>query len=407
MSEDKETSEPFPSSSLLSPSRFSSQSRVSPGPTAHSHHVDGDSHSFPLTPPNEQRPHTPEDQTIQSYYTSSPVSSPGLLSPGLPSPLGLFRVGISTSLLPLRRQVSSPIGLTASPSLTRDAISIDDGELSQSDRAGKGSVNAGSEPSTIVQDRRDVLLDRLHDLMKRLSGEEAMQETVVDGLHKKVDEMEASLAGKMTSRRARRPRIHQNSGRDISPTKDRRRARGLPVDQTLVDTADLSSLPVIGTTPRSSGTAKFISATSVTGEPHSQTGRHRRSNPPGMEHKVALKAEKLSVDLAAVFTSLKARQEESEHISEMLLDRAESAAKRIEELEEEVADLEDQADCNESELNHLRLRLKALEVMCYEYVPADADPELQQSIENWKIDWVSLRNRMSAKKRKRSAQSGN
>jgi hypothetical protein len=59
---------------------------------------------------------------------------------------------------------------------------------------------------------------------------------------------------------------------------------------------------------------------------------------------------------------------------------------------------EDELDGDESELTHLRLRLRAIELLCYEFVPADADPELQQSIENWKADWADLKKKMASRK---------
>lgn len=58
-------------------------------------------------------------------------------------------------------------------------------------------------------------------------------------------------------------------------------------------------------------------------------------------------------------------------------------------------------DGNESELKHLRLRLRAVEIVCYEYVPEDADPELLQSIENWKSDWATLKKNMTTRRRER------
>lgn len=48
---------------------------------------------------------------------------------------------------------------------------------------------------------------------------------------------------------------------------------------------------------------------------------------------------------------------------------------------------------NEAELRHLRLELRALEVQCMGYVPEGADPQLVQSIRNWKDDWRALRDK--------------
>lgn len=52
-----------------------------------------------------------------------------------------------------------------------------------------------------------------------------------------------------------------------------------------------------------------------------------------------------------------------------------------------------------SELSFLRLQLRGIEVRCRSYVPADADPELTESIENWKADWSALRARVEEERR--------
>lgn len=75
---------------------------------------------------------------------------------------------------------------------------------------------------------------------------------------------------------------------------------------------------------------------------------------------------------------------------------------RILDLEKEVSDLEDDIQANESELRHLRLKIRAVETMCYEAVRPDAiDPELVRCIENWKADWILVRDRMLERKKGR------
>jgi hypothetical protein len=41
--------------------------------------------------------------------------------------------------------------------------------------------------------------------------------------------------------------------------------------------------------------------------------------------------------------------------------------------------------------------------VCHEFVAPDADPDLFQSIENWKADWVLVRDRMLERKKDRKA----
>ena len=65
-------------------------------------------------------------------------------------------------------------------------------------------------------------------------------------------------------------------------------------------------------------------------------------------------------------------------------------------------DREDEVATNKSDLEHLRLQLRALEVLCYEYVPPDADRDLLQSIENWKSDYTRIKMKMASRRRERN-----
>lgn len=71
-------------------------------------------------------------------------------------------------------------------------------------------------------------------------------------------------------------------------------------------------------------------------------------------------------------------------------------------LEKELSDLEDDLASSESELRHLRLKLRAVETLVGEFVdPDETDPELFRCIENWKEDWRVVRERMRERKRGR------
>ncbi|KAK4155091.1 hypothetical protein C8A00DRAFT_42237 [Chaetomidium leptoderma] len=120
-----------------------------------------------------------------------------------------------------------------------------------------------------------------------------------------------------------------------------------------------------------------------------------------MAERIALESEKLNVELAEVVKKLQARREESDHLHAILIDRGEAAATRILDLEKEIVDLEDDILSNESELRHLRIKIRAVETLCYEFVHPDADPDLFQGIENWKADWVRVRDRMLERKKDR------
>ncbi|KAM7217731.1 hypothetical protein V8F06_006865 [Rhypophila decipiens] len=117
---------------------------------------------------------------------------------------------------------------------------------------------------------------------------------------------------------------------------------------------------------------------------------------------ITSEANKLAAQLEAVFKDLQARREESTHLHYLLVERGEAAAGRIMELENDIVDLEEELGDNESELKHLRLRLRAVETLCAEFVRCNrnaVDPDLVESIETWKSDWAKLREKMAQKRR--------
>ncbi|KAK2072937.1 hypothetical protein P8C59_007256 [Phyllachora maydis] len=79
---------------------------------------------------------------------------------------------------------------------------------------------------------------------------------------------------------------------------------------------------------------------------------------------IRVEADKLDRELMAVLSSLQARREEADHLHDMLLDRANGAAKRILALEQEIAELKEEIAGNEADLRNLGLQLKAIEAVC-------------------------------------------
>ncbi|KAM0666783.1 hypothetical protein ACQRIT_005460 [Beauveria bassiana] len=98
-------------------------------------------------------------------------------------------------------------------------------------------------------------------------------------------------------------------------------------------------------------------------------------------------ANKLNEELSQVAENLKARQEEMEHINNLLIERAERAAERIVFLQNRVSYLEQELDDNDDELQHLRICLKAVEVQ----LPPNPDLELQRCINVFKEDFRELK----------------
>ncbi|KAG6006758.1 hypothetical protein E4U21_006743 [Claviceps maximensis] len=107
--------------------------------------------------------------------------------------------------------------------------------------------------------------------------------------------------------------------------------------------------------------------------------------------KVIAEMGKLNDELSAVVSNLKARQEESEHIQGLLIERAERAAQRIIFLQNRITYLEQELQENDGELQHLRICLKAVEIQ----MPPHPDKELQRCIAAFKDDYQALKRKRS------------
>jgi len=111
-------------------------------------------------------------------------------------------------------------------------------------------------------------------------------------------------------------------------------------------------------------------------------------------------ADDLSSKLAATLSELHTRKEESDHVHDLLITRAEKAAERILSLEGHIKELEEDFEANQSELRFMRIQVQAVQVQCAQYLPQNEDVELTQSIMNWKIDWEDIDQRSKARRRK-------
>ncbi|KAK3387635.1 hypothetical protein B0H63DRAFT_470565 [Podospora didyma] len=443
-----------PSPLLSSPTSPPSQRNEA---TAEHQHEEGGRFAAP-------RPHTPPDQQILTQrrpHRQQHVRSPSLPLPSaLSSPPSLHRLGIGSPspLSPLLRQFSTPPqnGNTNFRSVGRDDA---DDELSEEDdrhSSGEDDIDEDSsdpehgQDDDLAQDSKDVLIQRLSDLLQHLSTKgstRGIQEAaILSGLHVKVDEMEEVMFAKGN---AKSPRAQSKGRRRPRATRRRRmpsRPRGVPPllsSSSIMSQSSLSSplgpavhtggganIPPVWSMPTPPtwlagvGAGRFAELESLTQQPFLQaeaamaeeTSTSATTRPGSTAHtvtekakssgviaeSVATEAEKLSADLEKVVKNLQARREESDHLHGLLVERAEAAAARIIELEKDVTDLEDEINSNESELTHLRLELRAVESMCQDTAAATAfDPDLVQSIENWKSDWALLRDSMSAQRKAR------
>ncbi|KAM4066844.1 cytochrome P450 [Hirsutella rhossiliensis] len=133
---------------------------------------------------------------------------------------------------------------------------------------------------------------------------------------------------------------------------------------------------------------------------HREREAEREHEPPqkvGMTvdqaNKVIAEMGKLNDELSAVVSNLKARQEESDHIHGLLVERAERAAQRIMFLQNRITYLEQELEENDDELQHLRICLKAVEIQ----MPPHPDRELQRCIATFKHDYQALKTKRAGR----------
>ena len=135
--------------------------------------------------------------------------------------MSLYQLVIAP-LSPLRRQFSSPLsGHSLSPPPTSAGEGHEAGIDEEEDDADADGSDGGSGSEAtdeLTQDSRDVLVERLTDLVQRLSRGDTsvLQDANISALHAKVDEMETVLAAgarpAAAKRRSREPRSRPTSG---------------------------------------------------------------------------------------------------------------------------------------------------------------------------------------------------
>ncbi|TLD09051.1 uncharacterized protein PgNI_07570 [Pyricularia grisea] len=118
---------------------------------------------------------------------------------------------------------------------------------------------------------------------------------------------------------------------------------------------------------------------------------------------VVAEAEKLCGQLEAMAKSLYDRRQELDQIYESFVEGQERDADRMAELQRHVDELEEDVRENESELTHLRLQLKAIELQIPERSGEDKDPELTESIDNWKAEFETVKSRWRERRSRNSS----
>ncbi|KAI1347785.1 hypothetical protein F5Y01DRAFT_294219 [Xylaria sp. FL0043] len=305
----------------------------------------------PRTPPPQRRAQ-PVPYSLHRRDGSDASIHTTHLSPPVSPSLSPYSLGMSP-LSPLRRQFSPPTLAPSSPLYPQSDPDHED----------------------VAQDSKDVLIQRLNDLVARLSQDRrSVEDENLHTLHAKVDELENVFDSRAYRAKAR----HDD--------KDRSNLSWESPDPTNLLPSDVSSL---ASPPRPS-----LSAKAETDSPAKKT-----SNLTVAEaEQIVAEVQDLHKNLEVVISNLRDRQEETEHIHALLITRLERAAQRIIYLEEQLEILERERKEGDTELLNLQIQLKAIEVQCMSYVPQGADQELSESIGAWKMEYSALKQKRARNK---------
>ncbi|TVY73612.1 hypothetical protein LSUE1_G005204 [Lachnellula suecica] len=261
----------------------------------------------------------------------------------------------------------------------------------------------------LTQDNKDVLIERLNDLVQRLSKHGAsIEDNAVTNIHHMVDGIETLMREK-----PKEPLIEDtDSESEDGVTREQESLWGPPLPLTPVRNTRMR-LPESWKSPQRSSPAPTIEETTVpktaddqeeveeiamqVSQPSASTNKEM-SAPKVAE--IASEAEELAAQLSQTVAELQIRREESDHIHDLLVTRAEKAAERILLLEYRIAEMEDDFSSNQSELKFLRIQLQAIEAQTSQYIPLSADKDLANSITKWKFDWEEIDRKSRARRKK-------
>ncbi|KAI0479241.1 hypothetical protein GGR56DRAFT_369248 [Xylariaceae sp. FL0804] len=314
----------------------------------------------PQTPPSHEQQnhlqlrHVDDATASASSHLSSPVS---------PS-FSLHSLGMSP-YSPVHRFAAPFARLSSSPQSHRD--------------------HAGGED--VTQDSRDILVQRLTDFAARLTQQHQVNGDHVTSLHAMVDDMENTLDAGTYPLRQKTNRPDSSESYVADGRKTSNSSWETPkLKRSSLDTFDRSSIM---------HPSSLVETEEAAGDMDAEL-THVTALSPAQTKTIVAEAQNLCKELGAVATHLRARQEETEHIHELLVTRAERAAQRILYLEERLRELE--RNEGEMEMLNLQIQLKAIEVQCLSYVPKDADHELRESIAHWKTEWTTLKRKRARRK---------
>ncbi|KAJ4267282.1 hypothetical protein NW762_003386 [Fusarium torreyae] len=246
-----------------------------------------------------------------------------------------------------------------------------------------GSEHNNTSPSyrrsnRTARNSRDVLAQRLSQLAHELTSgdDDLLDDSGVDILTAQLDQLEGTKLLKKS--------VTFSSPSTPSPRETPRR----PLSFDMRSPSDS-----IFSTPGSVFKTRFSDlSASIRRDPEPEP-EPEPDPPPNMgmtvtqAKKVIQEVTQLNEEMSQLVTNLKARQEESDHIQGLLIERAERAAQRIIFLQNRISHLEQELRENDDELQYLRICLKAVEIQ----MPAHPDKELQRCISSFKKDYQALK----------------
>ncbi|GAB0134263.1 hypothetical protein EsDP_00002642 [Epichloe bromicola] len=289
--------------------------------------------SQPISPQPLSRAHSDRGEPVDGGTSTPP---PYATSPSVASSIAFPNPGFSIS--PLRREISH-----ATPPEGIDAV-------------------------TSRAARHDIAR-RLSQLARRLNydGPSNMNELM---LGNQLEQLEKVACATLTPESKK---LEYRTGPDSPARSDVGSALGSPVSSLFRSRfSDLS--------------ASLLRERAAEREPEDEPPQKKGMSAPQAK-KIIAEMGKLNDELSAVVNNLKARQEESEHIQGLLIERAERAAQRIIFLQKRITHLEQELQENDDELQHLRICLKAVEIQ----MPPHPDKELQRCIATFKDDYQALK----------------
>jgi hypothetical protein len=279
------------------------------------------------------------------------------------------------------------------------------------------------DPSTelaqeLAQDSKDVLIQRLHDLTSQLSAADSLKNEDITALHVDLDRMERVLH--------HTPAMHHEEA-----FRAHRRINSMESLRSNDDDIFWAPLSPRLASPRLKSGFKLQEFSHKVAETPAKATDHIS---PRQAVLLAQEADSLYKHLETIVKELKARKDEANVSSASsrfpdsgLTECSISTISLLYELRHPHSELSNSKrelqickskfpfttcavtkyfardtdfETNQSELSFLRLQLRAIEVQSLEYIKANTDEELSQSINQWKKDWKDVDQRTKALRRK-------